>query len=477
MKTIKTIIFLFILVTASLEAGTIHVPHDFRTIQRAIEAAVDGDEILVQPGTYREDIMIANKSVTISSLYKTNHDEQYIDKTIILSASGGSTIRIIGDSDTRPHLVGFTVTGGLGTPSRWGTRGGGIFVGSRTRPTLERMHLYRNNAVQGGGIYCDITSRPKLLNIRAIENTAEAGGAVYFDYNVLATVENIYAKNNVAKLAGGALYFGPHSEVIMNRGLIHQNASDKGGAVFVYAGDPVFINMTIYDNFAFIGGGGLYGGLQTRAIFINCILWKNNPNAIEMSSQYGSRSEITITHSALEGGRDAIVNYYDRIYWLEGNISSDPKFSKPEAEDFRLYRTSPCIDAGISYFSQGNNVLLDLGENDYSGSAPDMGTEEFLSVTSVDARVEKPERALLVRNYPNPFNSSTIFSFDLPEPAHVKLTIYNTSGQPVARPVNRRLETGEQRIHWNAGSLPSGIYFYRVQTASDFFDGKFLLIR
>jgi hypothetical protein len=86
-----------------------------------------------------------------------------------------------------------------------------------------------------------------------------------------------------------------------------------------------------------------------------------------------------------------------------------------------------------------------------------------------------PNTYALNQNYPNPFNPSTEISFDLPEPAHVTLTIYNVLGQEIETLVDREMEAGTQTVTWNAGAYSSGVYFYRL-TTDKFTDTKKMLL-
>ena len=69
----------------------------------------------------------------------------------------------------------------------------------------------------------------------------------------------------------------------------------------------------------------------------------------------------------------------------------------------------------------------------------------------------------LVQNYPNPFNPKTTIQFQLPEPEHVRLTIYNLSGQELAVLLDERLTVGTHRIAFDAGHLSSGLYLYQLR--------------
>lgn len=77
---------------------------------------------------------------------------------------------------------------------------------------------------------------------------------------------------------------------------------------------------------------------------------------------------------------------------------------------------------------------------------------------------EIPEAFNLYPNYPNPFNSVTMIRYDLPEPSHVQLIIYDLRGQEVDVLVDERKKEGVYRAEWIAGSLPSGIYFIHLKT-------------
>jgi hypothetical protein len=88
----------------------------------------------------------------------------------------------------------------------------------------------------------------------------------------------------------------------------------------------------------------------------------------------------------------------------------------------------------------------------------------------VVAPILVPDKYSLYQNYPNPFNPTTTIEFDLPEAANVSLVIYNTLGQQVTTLFNNEaMDAGNQAVDFDASSLASGIYFYRVvaQTVND----------
>ena len=88
-----------------------------------------------------------------------------------------------------------------------------------------------------------------------------------------------------------------------------------------------------------------------------------------------------------------------------------------------------------------------------------------------------PSAFKLLQNYPNPFNPTTTIEYNLPKMSTVMLTVYNPNGQVIKQLVNQKQEPGRYTVTWDASSLPSGVYFYRLQ-AGDFQQvNKCLLIK
>ena len=93
-----------------------------------------------------------------------------------------------------------------------------------------------------------------------------------------------------------------------------------------------------------------------------------------------------------------------------------------------------------------------------------------------------PKRFDLGQNYPNPFNPSTTIRFDLPQPVHVQLKIYDVTGRLVATPVNEPRQAGVHSVVWNrtnrsGGPVASGVYFYRIQAGSFIMTRKMVLLK
>jgi len=90
----------------------------------------------------------------------------------------------------------------------------------------------------------------------------------------------------------------------------------------------------------------------------------------------------------------------------------------------------------------------------------------------------QPKEFKLDQNFPNPFNPSTMISFELPEAVSVTLTIYDVTGKVIERPfVNNTLKSGYHEFIWNTDSkgLSSGIYFYKLE-AGNFSETKKMIL-
>jgi hypothetical protein len=86
-----------------------------------------------------------------------------------------------------------------------------------------------------------------------------------------------------------------------------------------------------------------------------------------------------------------------------------------------------------------------------------------------------PSKFSLAQNYPNPFNPTTTLRYELPRESFVRLSVFNILGQEVRTLVNETQQAGYRSVSFNAGNLPSGMYFYRL-TAGSFNDVKKMVL-
>jgi len=97
--------------------------------------------------------------------------------------------------------------------------------------------------------------------------------------------------------------------------------------------------------------------------------------------------------------------------------------------------------------------------------------------TSNEALSDLPEKFDLKQNYPNPFNPTTKIAFDLPQAASVELVVFDMLGRKVATLVSERMTAGTHTMDFNASSLASGMYIYRIEAGSFTSIKKMMLIK
>lgn len=129
----------------------------------------------------------------------------------------------------------------------------------------------------------------------------------------------------------------------------------------------------------------------------------------------------------------------------------------------------------------GNSPLVDIGTDvglPFNGSAPDLGAFEFGgTVNNVKEYSDQPDRFTLQQNFPNPFNPGTVINFSIPKSSNVSLTVYNSLGQKIAELVNAYLNQGSYSAKFSGTGIPSGIYFYRLETVGRTFTKKMMLLK
>ncbi|GIS72121.1 MAG: hypothetical protein CM1200mP10_16980 [Candidatus Neomarinimicrobiota bacterium] len=82
----------------------------------------------------------------------------------------------------------------------------------------------------------------------------------------------------------------------------------------------------------------------------------------------------------------------------------------------------------------------------------------------------------LGQNYPNPFNPITHIRFNIPETGNTKLTVFNIMGEAVANLIEELFQRGSYR-ELECGKMPTGVYFYRMESGNFTQTRKLLLVK
>ena len=270
---------------------------DFTSIQAAIDAANDYDEIEVAPGTYYEAIDFKNKAVR---LYSSGGP----DVTTIDGTGNYHVVQCVNGEDTNTILEGFTITGGNANGIDAFNQGGGMY-NRDSSPTVKNCTFTGNSAGYGGGMLND-NSSPTITDCTFIDNTATDFGGGIENYN------------------GG-------SPTVTNC-LFSGNTAEDGGGMINNGCSPTVTNCTFSGNTASTAVGGMYN-LNSIPTVTNCIFWGNTPYEI-----INSGGSATVTYSDVEGG-----------WGGTGNINADPCFVDADGSDLRLSSSaSPCVDTGTN---------------------------------------------------------------------------------------------------------------------------------
>jgi hypothetical protein len=104
----------------------------------------------------------------------------------------------------------------------------------------------------------------------------------------------------------------------------------------------------------------------------------------------------------------------------------------------------------------------------------------YFDRTTVDIKNEtttNPDRFVVNQNFPNPFNAETVISLTLPEPALLKITLYDITGAAVRKLENAYVNAGYYQKRLTFNDLSSGVYFYRVEAGKYVSTKKMILLR
>ena len=370
---------LFLLASLFTFSQIINVPADFPTIQEGINAASDGDTVLIAEDTYLENINFTGKAITVASNFIIDGDTSHIRNTIIDGSQPddpdlGSVVTFNSEEDTTSILCGFTVTGGTGTLIQEGNfdlkAGGGInFVrsgGKVLNNYIEYNIVNYQELTMGGGISAGgpIDPLPWLVlrgnNIRynkSISQTEQANsGGVEIYYNLIM-VNNVVNNNEVISpvrsITGGVSIrfdFG-HIDINVRYNLITQNRSVSNNTLTDYSkSGGLFI------------GRKLMGTVSKNTVTSNKYEIADDNNyyfAGKMKGLTGTVSNNTISFNEIEVAEDrycvgagAMIGYAGTDFIFENNFIINNYCSE-----------GSCYGGGLCIFYGGgtyqNNVIQD----------------------------------------------------------------------------------------------------------------------
>jgi hypothetical protein len=295
---------------------------DYFTLQAAINAAVNGNEIEADPITYKEAINFLGKAISLRST--DGPESTIIDASSVLDTGDGvSVVRCITGETAATVLDGFTITGGIGDTSVFSDPVGGGMFNHFSSPTVLNCRFNGNSAMGGFG----------------------SGGGM-FNNSSSPTVANCTFSSNTASFLGG--------------GMVNTDSSS-----------PIVTNCTFNRNTA-AGGAAMSNTDSSNPAVTNCIFWSDTPDEIFTDS-----SMPTIAYSNVGGSGGSIAWNPSLGTDGGGNLDVDPLFvyaNEGLNDNLRLCHFSQCIDVG------DNSVVIETTDPDgnprITNTTVDMGAYE-----------------------------------------------------------------------------------------------------
>ena len=410
------------------------------TIQDTVDAAVDGDQILVTNGVYTNGGRVVYGSLT---------NRVVINKAVTVQSVNGPAVTVIegyqvpgttiGDSAMRcvyltnnAVLSGFTLTNGATRAAGDGDleqSGGGAWCESTNARITDCVFTANVANNSGGGIFSGT-----LFNCTLSINTAggDGGGAAKAVLNQ-CTLNGNSTGNNGGGAAGGTL----NDCLITNNVAWTWNGGGASGSTLnrctltgnsaLYGGGAVACTV---NNCTLVANGAAYGGGADGSDLNNCLVVSNSVNDTGAGAFDSTLTNCTVwgnTASDGTGGIEGCDAYNCIIFGNDpanyrwgnldyccteplpgdgsGNFSSDPLLIDPLSGDFHLQSNSPCINQGNDAYV-ASTTDLDGNPRIFDGTV-DVGAYEFQTSVPLQAVIH-PESTNAVLGYPLNLTGSTL---------------------------------------------------------------------
>jgi hypothetical protein len=458
---------------------------------------MDGDTVLVRPGTYQEAVSWANKDLTLLG--------DALPPAVIITTGSMSTVMSVGPGVSRqtrienltirdgraeagggiallasaPIIQGCRFEGNVAVVSPDAplpSRGGGLFVSSGSTPMVADCSFTQNLSLgtepiiqwpgDGGAIYVQPGGSLEVRRCHFEDNEASGGfeggrgGAIHLNGQATAIIDSCTFDRNFGFGGGiwsmwqvsvnncifrgqlgwsGAAFYAINGTCEVQNSQFFDNivGGDEGGTIVAAGGGRIANNTIAFNQ----GWNGVAGLSADEAIVTNNIICQNLGFGVTLCPV----NPQDFTCNDVWGNEWNGPANYDGcdMTGMNGNISADPLFCAPQARDFSLDANSPC--------SGGLNPCGLVG-------ALDVGC----GVASIEESPRGPSASLrLLSPQPVASGSDIRIALELPDGSTGRLAVYGATGRCIAVLNQGALGRGRHEFIWRTTSqrLPSGVYY------------------
>jgi predicted outer membrane repeat protein len=298
-----------------------------QSIQAAIDAAADNDEIVVYPGTYLEKINFSGstptgpKAITIRST--DPRDPEVVANTVIDGDESGTVVTFNTGETALSVLKGFTITNGTGTQVSSNYYGGGIFCRNSASPTIESCIIRNNNNTKGmgGGIASLFAGGATLRDCTIINNTAKYDGGISVGPSSTLIISDSRIQDNTAVWRAGGI--GSRSSVTINNCDISRNKTQygRGGGIYAWSMSTLSISASNIKENTAEEGGGISGDDSSVLMISDCTIQYNTAKENGGGIYCGSATISNSTIRENTAGKAGTPCYGGGIYGPSATIS------------------------------------------------------------------------------------------------------------------------------------------------------------
>lgn len=201
----------------------------------------------------------------------------------------------------------------------------------------------------------------------------------------------------------------------------------------------------------------------TRYVFQN---WSNgstdsaqtvniNTNISNYTANF--KTQYKLTANTNPGGMGVTIASGNQFWDENSNVNLSVSATQVQYNG-RTYYFQKWLGGGVNSYN-GSNASTTLN---MTNAINQIAIYDTLNVGISNIGTEIPAKYSLYQNYPNPFNPTTNIKFDIPSSSFTALKIYDINGREVAELINQNLQAGRYEYSFNAATLSSGIYYFKL---------------